>query len=142
MGPVNGSKIKALTIVALWVALASLPSNAKAGTLFTNPVIVISPKTIDFGVVPLKTTVTNTVLVENWGGGKLVGKATVPRPFKIISGGSYRLGQADAQVVTVTYTPSGAPMDTNVVKFTGGAGTILPVVGKPASQSPDSAVTK
>ena len=129
-----------LTAVALG-CLASAPSTSLAGTLFTTPIINVSPRTIDFGVVPLKTSVTNTFLIENWGGGKLVGKATVPRPFKIISGGTYRLGPSDAQVITITYTPSGALMDTNVVKFTGGAGALAPVIGKTLS-SPDYSTHK
>jgi hypothetical protein len=105
---------------------------AVAGSLFTYPIIVVSPRKIDFGAVPLKTAVTNTFVVENWGGGKLVGKATVSRPFKILSGESYRLGASDAQIVTISYTPSGATVDTNVVKFTGGAGTTVVVIGRPA----------
>lgn len=101
-----------------------------ADSLFKEPVISVTPRTLDFGSVPVKTTVTNSVLVENWGGGKLIGKVTVAKPFKILSGGTYKLGAADAQVVTLTYTPSGRSLDTNVMKFTGGGGALIPVVGK------------
>jgi hypothetical protein len=118
-------------LVALAVAAAGVPL-LHADSLFKDPIISVSPRSIDFGSVPLKTTVTNTVLVENWGGGKLVGKVTVPKPFKIISGASYRLGPADAQIVTIIYTPGSAAFDTNVVKFTGGAGALVPVTGRKA----------
>jgi hypothetical protein len=138
---VKAINIKAFLLTAALAALASAPSTSRAGTLFTTPIINVSPRTIDFGVVPVKTTVTNTFLIENWGGGKLVGKATVPRPFKIISGGAYRLGPSDAQVITITYTPSGALLDTNVVKFTGGAGLLAPVIGKTLS-TPDYSTQK
>ena len=116
--------------------VVSCLSMRAADSLFKDPVISISPRLIDFGSIPMKITRTNSFLVENWGGGKLVGKATVPKPFKIISGASYRLGPADAQVVTITYTPSGAALDTNVVKFTGGNGALIPVTGsaKPAKE--------
>lgn len=105
-----------------------------ADSLFKDPIISVTPKSLDFGSVPSKTTVTNSILVENWGGGKLVGKVTVARPFKIISGGTYRLGASDAQVVTIAYTPSGEALDTNVLKFTGGNGVLVPVVGKSAAK--------
>ena len=128
-----------LFLAAATVALAGVSLTALAGTLFTVPIINVTPRSIDFGAVSMKNTVTNSFLVENWGGGKLVGKATVPRPFKIISGGTYRLGPSDAQVVTITYTPSGSLLDTNVVKFTGGAGAIVPVAGKPLGNTEASA---
>jgi hypothetical protein len=85
--------------------------------------------------VSLKTTVRTNILVQNYGGGKLVGKATVAKPFKILSGGTYRLGPADAQVVTISYTPSAGLLDSNVVKFTGAAGGLVPVVGKPVNST-------
>jgi hypothetical protein len=136
--------LKVLLMAVAGSLIVMAPSDTSAGTLFTMPIISISPRLIDFGSVPMKTSVTNTLLIENWGGGKLVGKATVPRPFKIISGGTYSLGPSDAQVLTISYSPSGALLDTNVVKFTvtGGAGAIAPVVGKSSGQSADSASGK
>jgi len=130
MGSVKAINIKGWLVAATLATLVSGPSSSCAGTLFTTPIIAVSPRTIDFGAVPVKTSVTNTFLIENWGGGKLVGKATVAQPFKIISGGTYQLGPSDAQVVTVSYTPSGSLLDTNVVKFTGGGGAVAPVMGK------------
>jgi hypothetical protein len=111
------------------VYLGCVSSNA-GESLFKTPVISVKPFALDFGSVPAKTSVTNSILVENWGGGKLVGKVIVAKPFKIISGGTYRLGPADAQVVTVSYTPSGAALDTNMLKFTGGGGALVPISGK------------
>jgi hypothetical protein len=119
--------MKALLFAAAAAVVLDSASISSAGTLFTSPIISVSPRSIDFGAIPFKTAVTNTFLVENWGGGKLVGKATVPRPFKILSGGTYSLGPSDAQVVTIAYTPSGA-------------GLIVPVTGKLASQAPNSPV--
>ena len=101
-----------------------------ASSLITNPVVMVTPITMDFGSVKAKSTVTNTFLVENAGGGKLVGKATVPPPFKIISGESYSLKENAAQVVTIIYTPSHASSDTQTVTFTGGGGAKVPVTGR------------
>jgi hypothetical protein len=107
---------------------------AQGDSLFTTPIISVKPRQIDFGSVPLKGTATNRFVVENWGGGKLVGKARVPKPFKILSGGNYRLSSGDAQVVTILYSPSGELVDTNVVTFTGGGGMLAPVSGKTAAK--------
>ncbi len=65
-----------------------------------------------------------------------MGTATVPAPFKIIPGGDYALGARAAQVITVTYTPSGAATDTETVKFTGGGGAEAIVTGKLAVPAP------
>jgi len=74
---------------------------------------------------------TNTFLIENAGGGKLIGKATVNPPFKVIDGGSYTLRENEAQVVTVVYVPKEPGTVTNLVKFTGGSGAQATVIGKP-----------
>jgi hypothetical protein len=132
--PVKRSPLLRHVIAAISAFCLGCFSLGAADSLFKDPVISVSPKSLDFGSVPVKTTVTNSVLVENWGGGRLVGKVTVARPFKIISGGTYRLGAADAQVVMIAYTPSGQALDTNVLKFTGGGGTVVPVVGKSAAK--------
>jgi hypothetical protein len=124
-----------LLALAACVFVLGVPRSAEAATLFTGPVIFIKPTVLNFGPVPDKMTVTNTFLVENMGSGKLVGKATVQAPFKIISGGDYTLRAKEAQIITVTYTPSGAPSDTQTVTFTGGGGSKATVNGKLATPS-------
>jgi len=116
------------------IALLVLASfwQARADSLITNPVVMITPMLLDFGPVKTHTTATNTLLVENAGGGKLVGKATVAAPFKIISGASYSLKEDAAQLVTITYTPGGAAADTQIVTFTGAGGAKVTVSGKAA----------
>jgi hypothetical protein len=117
-----------LVLCAPWIAEAS--------TLFTNPVIVVSPSALDFGRVATNATATNTFLVENIGSGKLVGMATVAAPFKILSGGDYTLRENEAQVITVTYKPTGAASDTQTVQFTGGGGAKATATGKLAVSAP------
>ena len=122
------------------VLVLGVPWIAEAGTLFTNPVIFVKPSALDFGPVAGNTTATNTFLVENMGSGRLVGTVTVAAPFKILSGGNFTLRKNEAQVITVTYTPSGAASDTETVKFTGGGGTEAIVTGKlapPKSKKPN-----
>jgi hypothetical protein len=109
-------------------------SSQAADTLFTTPVIVVTPTTIKFGAADPHRAMTNTFLVENAGSGKLVGKATVKTPFKIISGGSYTLKQNEAQVITIAYLPTSKHSSTNLVKFTGGGGAQAKVLGIPTRQ--------
>ena len=96
----------------------------------TNGIILISPTRINFGTVKVGKSVTNTFLVENFGNGKLVGKASVSAPFKILSGESYSLRNKEVQVVTVVYTPERSRNDKATVKFTGGNGGKALVAGK------------
>ena len=124
--------MKKLLALAGGVLLLGVPGIAAAGTLFTNPVIYVSPMLLNFGPIATNKTATATFIVENMGVGKLIGKATVAAPFKIVGGGSYSLKENEAQVVTITYKPTGAPSDKQTVKFTGGGEAKATVTGKPA----------
>jgi hypothetical protein len=131
--------MKKLLLITGSVLTLGIPLLFGSDTLFTTPVIYVKPQKLNFGLVDKKATATNSFVVENMGRGKLVGKATVPKPFKIISGGEYSLQENEAQVVTVTYTPSGDAIDTQTVKFTGGGGAKAQVTGKllnPAAWQP------
>lgn len=128
---------KVLVLSGLALALC-YQAGAQSGTLLTNPVVVVTPMTLDFGAVPARTTVTNTLLVENAGGGKLVGRAVVAAPFKIIEGANYSLKENEAQVLTIIYTPTKAEADTQTVRFTGGYGAKVTVTGRRATPAPNS----
>jgi hypothetical protein len=108
-----------LLAVAGGVLLLGVPRVADAGTIFTNPVIYVTPTVLDFGRVATNRTATATFVVENMGSGKLVGKATVSAPFKVTAGGDYALKENELQVVTITYKPTGTAPDTQTVTFTG-----------------------
>jgi hypothetical protein len=109
---------------------------AAADTLFTNPVIVVTPTTLDFGRVATNTNATKAFLVENFGSGRLVGTATVAAPFKILSGGHYNLKENEAQLVTVIYKPTCTAPDAQTVQFTGAGGAKATVTGKPTAPPP------
>jgi hypothetical protein len=130
------TRMKRLPAIAGCLLALGLPRFAQAGTMFTNPVIFVTPANLNFGLVATNATATNTFLVENMGSGRLVGTATVPAPFKILSGGKYTLGANEAQILTITYTPSGTASDTQTVKFTGGGETKATVTGKPGATPP------
>jgi len=121
-----------LLSVAGGVLLLVVPRAAGADTLFTNAVIYVTPMVVDFGRVPTNRTATATFVVENVGSTKLVGKATVPAPFKITAGGDYALKENEAQIVTITYKPTGTAPDKQTVTFTGGGQAKATVKGIPA----------
>ncbi len=116
--------------IGLLLCMLVFSRGAIAGTLFTNPIILISPASLDFGSIPLGKTATNSFVVENAGGGTLVGTASVAAPFKIESGASYRLKRAEVQIVTVIYHPTSGTNTTRTVKFTGGGGAQAIVAGE------------
>jgi hypothetical protein len=119
--------------VWVFLCLGLLPASrplATAESLFKNPTIAVTPANLDFGAVKTNSAATNTFVVENVGGGRLIGKASVPAPFKILSGESYNLRRNEAQVITLRYVPSGASSDTQTVTFTGAGGASSTVVGK------------
>ncbi len=119
-----------LRVIGGCLLLLLVARAVEAADLFTNAVIAIAPGTLDFGGVRAGATATNTFLVENLGRARLVGQATVATPFKILSGAAYALGAGELQVVTITYTPSGAESDSATVKFTGGGGVEAAVTGR------------
>src|SRR5437660_6895716 len=75
------------------------------GTLSTNPVVAVSPNTLNFGSIQVNTSRDSSFTVQNLGAGTLAGAATVAAPFSIISGGIYSLGANQSQTVTVRYSP-------------------------------------
>ena len=117
-----------MATVAAALTLGTWAATVRADTLIDHPFLLVSPTAMDLGRLRPGEGATNSFLVENVGGGILVGTATVPPPFRIVSGGSYRVPRSGAQVVTIVYTPNGSPTNTQVVTFTGGAGDIRATV--------------
>ena len=134
--------MKKLLTIAGWALLLSVPRFAEAGTLFTTPVIYVTPATLVLGTGSAKVAATNTFLVENMGKGRLVGTAAVAAPFKILSGGDYSLRENEAQIVTVVYSPIGATSNTQIVKFTGGGGAKATVTTKLPEPAPKKSKQK
>jgi hypothetical protein len=108
---------------------------AFAGSLITNPAVLVSPRVLDFGMVASNAVATNMLVVENAGGGRLIGTAKVAAPFRILSGEEYSLGRTEAQVITLTYSPTGVGGDSGIVTFTGGSGATVSVTGYVAGAS-------
>lgn len=95
----------------------------------TNPVIVVSPGSQDFGSVMVGTTRDLTFTVQNIGGSTLAGTASVSVPFSILTGGTYSLGANQSQVVTIRFSPTAVGSISQAITFTGGGGATAIVSG-------------
>jgi len=100
-----------------------------AGGPATNPVVSVSPLTLDFGVVLANVATNLTFTVANAGGGVLTGMVSVAAPFQIVSGGTYSLGSNQSQTVTIQFNPAAAGSFSQTVTFTGGSGASASVSG-------------
>jgi hypothetical protein len=95
----------------------------------TNPAILISPASLDFGTVLASTGTNLTLTVQNTGGGTLSGVVSVASPFQIVSGGTYNLGSNQTQTVTVKFNPAAAGTYNQTINFTGGNGASASMTG-------------
>jgi len=95
----------------------------------TNPVIIVSPTSLDFGTKPAGASTNLTLTVQNAGGGTLAGSASVSAPFQIVSGGTYSLGSNQTQTVTVKFNPTTAGTYSQTISFTGGNGASAGLTG-------------
>ena len=98
-------------------------------TANTNPVIAVSPSSLNFGSIPTNTASQLSFTVRNSNAGILAGTASVAAPFSIVSGGSYSLAANQSQSVTVSYNPTATGTNSQVVTFSGGGGASATVIG-------------
>jgi hypothetical protein len=106
----------------------------------TNPVVSISPTSLNFGAVVTNTATNLTLTVKNTGAGTLAGTATAAPPFQVVSGGTYSLSASQGQTVTIGYNPTTVGTNAQAVTFSGGGGATVTVTGSGVS-GPMIAVT-
>jgi hypothetical protein len=107
-----------------------------AGGPATNPVISVTPGSLDFGTIASGATKDLAFTVRNAGGGLLAGMATVSSPFTVISGSSYSLSSNQSQTVTIRYNPAAAGSHLQSATFTGGGGATAVVSGSAFAMLP------
>ncbi len=101
-----------------------------SGGSSTNPVISVSPGSLDFGLMAAGATNYLTFTVKNAGVGTLIGTSSVPTgAFSIISGAVYTLTSGQSSSVTVQFSPTVAGAINQTVTFTGGDGATAIVSG-------------
>jgi len=102
-----------------------------------NPVISVSPGSLNFGSVLTNSTGSNlTLTVQNTGGGTLSGIASVTGPFSIVSGGTYSLGANQSQAIVIKFAPGSLGSASGTVTLTGGGGASASVTGTGMSMPP------
>ena len=95
----------------------------------TNPVIAVTPSSLDFGFVASGSSSNLMLKVQNVGGGTLVGTANgLSGPFSV-SNATYSLGSNASQVVTVHFSPTQPGITNESLTFSGGTGAIINMTG-------------
>jgi hypothetical protein len=102
----------------------------------TSPAITISARTLDFGSVCVGSIKKLSFMVQNVGGGILMGAANVSPPFSILGGSPCVLKPVQTQVITVQYAPKSIGVHMTVVHLTGADGAAVTVMGSAAPPSP------
>jgi len=102
--------------------------NTLTGSPSPGPVLAVSPSTLDFGLVGVGRTKDLTLTVENVGGGKLSGTATVTAPFAI-GDNHYSLRSGQSKSLRVRYMPTAEGTDSRSVVFSGEMAVTVPVTG-------------
>jgi len=103
--------------------------------VISPPIININPSWQDYGGVAVGATADRSFTVRNFGGGTLVGTASVAAPFSVVSGGSYSIPAGQTTTVVVRFAPTQAGSYNEIVIFTGGGGVTAPVSGSASSSS-------
>jgi hypothetical protein len=98
--------------------------------IISDPIIQVTPSSLNFGYVPAGSMKELSLTVRNIGAGTLSGMVTASLPFSIVSGGTYNLGIGGSQPVVVRYTaPLARGLDTGSLIFTGGGGITIQLRG-------------
>jgi len=110
---------------------AVMPANPPS-----NPVISISPGSLNFGLVPVNSSTGLVFTVSNAGGGTLAGTATTAGSFTITQGAAYSLAAGQSQSVTIKFAPTSVGDVSGSVMFTGGGGATATVSGRGINRPP------
>jgi hypothetical protein len=106
-------------------------------TISTNPVLTVTPTSLNLAAGLVGSVSTNFFTVQNTGSGTLAGVASVTLPFHIVPGsGSYSLGSGQSHSVGVYCTNRVAGVTNGTATFTGGGGFTAPVTATATNLPP------
>ena len=106
-----------------------------------QPVLSVTPASLDFGTVTVGTSKGLEFTVKNTGAGTLAGTATASAPFSIVSGGAFSLAAGASQAVVVRFTPTTASSFSGNLSFTSNGGNISPLVTGTGAAAPAISAT-
>lgn len=99
-----------------------------------RPILTVTPQSLDFGTVIVGRSVDREFIVQNLGGAVLMGTASVPPPFSIVSGIPFTLRAGESQIVSVRFAPTSSGIfESNVTVASNGGFLNLKVVGRGAT---------
>jgi thermitase len=107
----------------------TFPSNDIVTVTVANPIINVTPSSLNFGSVYVGNSADLNLVVKNNGGGVLAGTATASAPYSITAGETYNLSPGQSQNVTVRFAPTSAGTFATNVTFTGGGDATVSVTG-------------
>jgi hypothetical protein len=106
-----------------------------------SPTLLITPDSLDFGMVTVGSTEDMSFTVQNISAGTLTGTASATAPFSIVSGGSFNLMVGQSQQVTVRFSPTAPNTFISSATFTSSAGNAFPPIRGVGVQPPLLSVT-
>jgi hypothetical protein len=120
------------SLLALGLMLPRAGSAQPSGLVVTNPVLSVTPTNLDFGIIGVGRAKNLSVVIQNLGGGTLVGSATnsAGGVFSVVSGGTYALTNNQSQTVTIRYSPMEVGNFSQNVSFTGGGNLSIKAHGR------------
>jgi hypothetical protein len=92
-----------------------------------QPVLSVTPSSLNFGAVTVGTSKDLEFTVKNTGGGTLTGDTSTSAPFSIISGSSFSLAAGASQAVVVRFSPTTAGSFSGNLSFTSNGGNASPL---------------
>lgn len=95
----------------------------------TDPVIGVSPSSINYGWAVTNTSTNLTFTVQNTGYGTLSGSAGTAPPWTIVGTASYNLTAGQSQTITVAFTPTSKGAVSGTVNLTGGGNAVVSLSG-------------
>ncbi len=88
-----------------------------------EPIISVTPNSLNFGNVAVGSTSDRTFTVKNIGKGTLSGSASASAPFSIVGSSSYSLAANESKTITVRFNPTSRATFLGNATFTGSSVT-------------------
>jgi PKD repeat protein len=122
IGSLTGGTTYHFQLVASNSAGTSLGNDLTLTTSNPPPLLTVSPTNINFGLVIIGQSSTQSFQLINTGGSTLTGSASTALPFAIGSGSPFSIAAGQTGLVQVSFAPTNAASFSNVVIFTSNGG--------------------
>jgi hypothetical protein len=93
-----------------------------------QPILTVTPSTLDFGSVRVGRSKELSFTVQNTGEGTLTGTATATDPFSVVTNSSFDVDAGELVLVTVSFSPPTTGPFTGTVEFASNGGDFTATV--------------